>query len=350
MKKIIVTGGSGFIGTNFIFNQLSQTSNEILNYDLLTYAGCKQNHTANEKNKNYSFMHGDIADSKKIKKAFSTLKPDVLVNFAAETHVDRSIDSPEIFVNTNILGTINILKMSQEWFKSNPLFKFIHVSTDEVFGSLDKNDIPFSEQHPYKPNSPYSSSKASSDFFVRAWNKTYGLPTIITNCSNNYGPYQFPEKLIPLVIVNCLNEKSLPVYGDGGNIRDWIYVNDHCRALNAVINEGDLGQTYNIGGDNEIRNIDIVKIICNSFDKLRPRSNGMPYSDLIEFVEDRPGHDFRYSVDCSKIYKELNWKLQETFKTGIQKTIRWYIENESWLKKVQKNKYNQERLGLNRYS
>tara|TARA_Y100000590_G_scaffold255921_1_gene287434 strand:- start:1080 stop:2117 length:1038 start_codon:yes stop_codon:yes gene_type:complete len=345
MKKIIVTGGSGFIGTNFIIYQLNNTSNEILNYDKLTYAGNMQNHKGSEKNRNYSFIQGDICDNNKVKKAFSEFRPDILINFAAETHVDRSIDGPDIFVDTNIKGTLNLLKVSSEWFISNHAFKFIHVSTDEVFGSLNLNELPFAENHPYKPNSPYSASKASSDFLVRAWNKTYGFPSIITNCSNNYGPYQFPEKLIPLMISKCLNQKPLPVYGDGRNIRDWLFVEDHCIALNAVIDKGKLGDTYNIGGDCEMENIDIVNNICSLLDQMKPRKNGKSYTDLIKFVDDRPGHDFRYAIDCFKIKNELKWKQQETFHTGIKKTIKWYLENEGWWKKLQIKNYNQERLG-----
>tara|TARA_B100001250_G_scaffold32052_1_gene26214 strand:- start:4466 stop:5515 length:1050 start_codon:yes stop_codon:yes gene_type:complete len=346
MKKIIVTGGSGFIGTNFIFHQLTNTSNKVLNYDKLTYAGNTQNHKENKENENYSFIEGDIADNVKIKKVFSTFKPDILVNFAAETHVDRSIDGPEVFVNTNIVGTLNLLKVSQQWIDSNPSFKFIHVSTDEVYGSLNTNDLPFTESHPYKPNSPYSASKASSDFFVRAWHKTHGLSTIITNCSNNYGPYQFTEKLIPLMIANCLDNKPLPIYGNGENIRDWLYVEDHCNAITLVLENGKIGETYNLGGNNEIKNIDIVQNICMILDKLKPRANKSSYKQLITYVEDRPGHDFRYAIDSSKIQKTLEWKPIESFETGIYKTIEWYLENEPWWRKIQKKYYNQERLGL----
>ena len=334
MKKIIVTGGSGFIGTNFINQQLSCTKNKILNFDKLTYAGNIINHNENELNPNYSFIEGDICDRRKVQDVFSKFKPDVLMNFAAETHVDRSIQNPDIFIETNVYGILNVLVVSHDWVETNPLFRFIHVSTDEVFGSLSLTDPPFTEQSPYSPNSPYSASKASSDFLVRAWNKTYGLPTIVTNCSNNYGPYQFPEKLIPLIINNCLNDKTLPIYGDGSNIRDWLYVEDHCTALNNIVNNGIIGQTYNIGGEYEMRNIDIVKHICSLLDTIMPREDGKSYTNLIKFVKDRAGHDFRYSVNCSKIKNELNWKQLETFETGLKKTVEWYINNQDWCKSI----------------
>ena len=346
MKKIIVTGGSGFIGTNFIYQQLSCTNNKVLNFDKLTYAGNIENHADNQKNKNYSFLHGDISDKNKIKKAFKTFEPDVLVNFAAETHVDRSIDNPNIFAKTNFLGTLTLLNASLEWFKTNRSFIFLQISTDEVFGSLTAQDAPFTEDNTYKPNSPYSASKAGSDFLVRAWNKTYNLPTLISNCSNNYGPYQFPEKLIPLVIANCLDEKPIPIYGDGQNIRDWLFVEDHCKALDGIINNGNIGETYNIGGNNEITNIDIVTTICEYLDKLSPRKGGDSYRRLIKFVDDRPGHDFRYAINSSKIKKDLGWKPEVVFKDGILKTIEWYLNNEEWWRTIQEYKYNQERLGL----
>lgn len=337
MKKIIVTGGSGFIGTNFIYQQLNCTNNKILNFDKLTYAGNTINHKDNELNPNYSFVEGDICDKNKVQYVFSDFKPDVLINFAAETHVDRSIENPDVFIETNIFGILNLLRISQNWVKTKHLFKFIHVSTDEVFGSLSLTELPFTEQSPYSPNSPYSASKASSDFLVRAWNKTYGMPSIITNCSNNYGPYQYPEKLIPLIIINCLNDKALPIYGDGSNIRDWLYVEDHCTALNTIINDGIIGETYNIGGEHEMRNVDIVKKICLLLDNLKPRKDGKSYSNLIQFVKDRAGHDFRYAINCSKIKNELKWKQLETFETGLKKTVEWYINNQEWYKSILNN-------------
>ena len=271
----------------------------------------------------------------------------MIINFAAETHVDRSIEEPDEFLKTNLLGTLNLLKISLSYFQENNSFRFIQISTDEVFGSLSPNDKAFTESHPYRPNSPYSASKAGADHLVRSFNKTYKLPTIITNCSNNYGPFQFPEKLIPLMIANSLDEKQLPVYGDGKNIRDWLHVNDHCNALGSIINSGKFGETYNIGSSNEIKNIDIIKDICGYLDQKRPRKNKKSYKDLITFVEDRPGHDLRYSIDSSKIINELNWKSEISFKTGLIETVNWYLENEDWWRNIQKMHYNQERLGLN---
>ena len=349
MKKIVVTGGCGFIGSNFIINELKNTKNRILNLDLLTYAGNIENLKSFDGHENYSFVKGDIADNKRIQSIFSDFKPDSIINFAAESHVDRSIDSPNKFINTNVIGTLNLLQCSMEYYKKYQNFKFLHVSTDEVYGSLPKNGL-FTENTPYAPSSPYSASKASSDHLVRAWGKTYDLPVLITNCSNNYGPFQFPEKLIPLMISNCIDNRPLPVYGTGNNIRDWLYVTDHCRAIRLVMEKGQIGETYNIGGNNELKNIDIVNSICSILDKLRPSPNKTSYKKLITFVEDRPGHDFRYAIDSSKIQKKLNWKPIESFETGIFKTIKWYLENESWWRKIQNKKYNQERLGLKKNS
>tara|TARA_Y100000768_G_C23990765_1_gene692595 strand:- start:1528 stop:2550 length:1023 start_codon:yes stop_codon:yes gene_type:complete len=334
--KIIVTGGSGFIGSNFIANQTTNTNNKILNIDNMTYAGNYDNDSNYRKNENYSFVKGDICNKNFIRSTFERFSPDIVVNFAAESHVDRSIDSPKKFLKTNIMGTLNLLNASLSIFKKNTDFKFIHISTDEVYGSLDKDSLPFIEESPYKPNSPYAASKAGSDHLVRSWYETYNLPSIITNCSNNYGPYQNPEKLIPMIITNCIDEKKLPIYGDGENIRDWIFVNDHCRAINKIIENGKVGNKYVIGGNNEVKNLEIVRKICSIFDKIRPRSNKLRYKDLIIFVKDRPGHDFRYAVNASKIQNELNWKPRQFFDKGLEFTIKWYLQNESWWRKIQK--------------
>ncbi len=345
--KILITGGYGFIGSNFIINQINHSNNSVLNIDSLTYAGNLNNLKSIEKSKRYKFVKADICDSAKILKTIKNYEPDAIIHFAAESHVDRSIDNPMTFIQTNIIGTATLLYSVTNFLKSNPnkKFRFLHVSTDEVYGSLGKEGY-FLESTPYSPNSPYSASKASSDHLVKAWNQTYKLPILITNCSNNYGPFQFPEKLIPLIIANCFDEKPLPVYGKGLNIRDWLYVEDHCNALYRVLLKGKIGNTYNIGGNNEIKNIDIVTMICTIMDELLPRKNFKKYSELITYVKDRPGHDFRYAINASKIKKELNWEPKEVFKTGIKKTIKWYIENETWWRKIQNKTYIQERLGL----
>tara|TARA_Y100000590_G_scaffold358486_1_gene413859 strand:- start:1049 stop:2089 length:1041 start_codon:yes stop_codon:yes gene_type:complete len=342
--KILVTGGCGFIGSNFIIRSLA-ANNKILNIDKLTYAGNPDNLRLIENPANYKDIICDICDFDLLFQSIMSFKPDAVLHFAAESHVDRSIDSPMEFVNTNILGTTTLLKACQKYLdkSKNDKFRFIHISTDEVYGSLDNKGL-FTENTPYAPNSPYSASKASSNHLVRAWYKTYGLPSIITNCSNNYGPYQFPEKLIPLIIANCMDQKPLPVYGDGTNIRDWIFVGDHCSAINKLLIGGDIGETYNIGGNNEIKNIDIVKHICSILDELKPIKN-KSYKDLISFVQDRPGHDYRYAMDTSKIMNEIGWIPKETFETGIRKTIQWYLDNEYWWRKIQNENYNQERLG-----
>tara|TARA_Y100001958_G_C21248687_1_gene581850 strand:+ start:25728 stop:26789 length:1062 start_codon:yes stop_codon:yes gene_type:complete len=346
-NKIFVTGGSGFIGSNFIGEILDLKEAEILNYDKLTYSGNPDNLKRFEENKSYSFFKGDICDKKALSTAIFSFMPDYIIHFAAESHVDRSIDSPSMFIKTNIVGSMNMLSTSLEYYNKikDKKFKFLHISTDEVFGSLGKSGF-FNEETNYNPKSPYSASKASSDHLVRSWNHTYGLPTIITNCSNNYGPYQFPEKLIPLIIANCFDEKDLPIYGDGLNIRDWLYVSDHCSALRETLFNGLPGETYCIGGNNELTNIEIVKKICNIFDRKKPRKDNKSYKDLIKFVEDRPGHDYRYAIDSAKIAKTLNWKPEQTFETGIEKTVDWYIENEKWWRKIQNKNYKQERLGL----
>ncbi len=345
--KIFITGGCGFIGSNFVLQSSSNMENILLNYDSLTYAGNIANLNSIQHNSNYKFINGDICNINDLKNAILKFKPDVIIHFAAETHVDRSIDSPLGFIKTNILGTTNILSCIMHYLDitNNEDFKFIHISTDEVYGSLGDKGF-FNEKTSYKPNSPYSASKASADHLVRAWNRTYGLPSITINCSNNYGPFQFPEKLIPLIIANCIDEKPLPIYGDGQNIRDWLYVKDHCDAINAIIRDGTIGESYNIGGNNEIKNIDLVKIICSSLDGLKPRKNNLPYEELITFVRDRPGHDYRYAIDFSKVRKNIGWEPKETFETGINKTIKWYLNHEQWWRQIQSETYNQTRLGL----
>ena len=342
--KIVVTGGCGFIGSNFIINAINEQNCKILNFDKLTYAGNKDNLLTISSSANYNFVNGDICDIDTISSSINSFKPDAIVHFAAESHVDRSIDNPLSFINTNINGTANILDAALSYYNNtnHKNFKFLHVSTDEVYGSLGKKGF-FKESTPYDPSSPYSASKASSDHLVRAWHRTFNLPVLITNCSNNYGPFQFPEKLIPLMIANCLDEKPLPVYGKGENIRDWLYVEDHCKALFKVLRDGKVGETFNIGGNNEIRNIDIVKSICRTLDSSKPRKNNKKYEDLISYVTDRPGHDFRYAIDSSKLQKNLKWRPNESFDSGIKKTIDWYLKNESWWRKIQ---YKQERLGL----
>ena len=350
-NKILVTGGSGFIGSNFIHYLINNTDYQrIINLDKLTYAGNTENLINIQDNTRYKFIKGDICDKQCIKKIFQDYSPNKIVHFAAETHVDRSIDGPKDFINTNIVGTSILLEESLSYYNklkklSKSSFKFHHISTDEVFGSLGEKGF-FVEDSPYDPSSPYSASKASSDHLVRAWHRTFGLPVTISNCSNNYGPYQFPEKLIPLMIINCLSNKSLPVYGKGENIRDWLYVEDHCKAINLILQEGAIGDTYNIGGNNEISNINIVESICTILDKLKPSNSGKSYKQLISFVKDRPGHDFRYAINTTKIKKDLNWEPKETFDSGLIKTIKWYLKNENWWKKTQKNIYKQERLGV----
>ena len=346
MKSILVTGGCGFIGSNFIRNIVEKhKSIQIINLDKLTYAGNINNLNELEKSQ-YVFIQGDICDSDLLKSLFRKYNFDSVVHFAAESHVDRSIDGPSEFIQTNVVGTLKLLEHSRKFYSKskNKDFKFLHVSTDEVYGSLG-NEGKFLETTPYDPSSPYSASKASSDHLVRAWNRTYDLPTLVTNCSNNYGPYQFPEKLIPLMIINSLNNLKLPVYGKGENVRDWLYVTDHCDAIWCVLNDGTIGQTYNIGGNNEIKNLNVVRTICDVLDELLPKDNES-YSELITFVKDRPGHDFRYAIDATKINNELGWTPKESFESGIRKTIEWYLNNEIWWKSIQDNTYRQERLGV----
>jgi dTDP-glucose 4,6-dehydratase len=343
--KIIVTGGAGFIGSAVIRELINNSEHEVLNIDKLTYAGNLDSLKEIADSKRYSFLQADICDGQAMEKAFASFKPDVLMHLAAESHVDRSIDGPAQFIQTNIFGTYNLLETARHYWNSNRNFKFHHISTDEVYGDLELDDSLFREDTPYNPSSPYSASKASSDHLVRAWYRTYGMPTVITNCSNNYGPYHFPEKLIPLVILNALEEKELPVYGKGEQIRDWLYVEDHARALIKVVTEGKPGETYNIGGHNEKQNIEVVQTICAILDKLQPRSDNKNYARQIKFVTDRPGHDMRYAIDASKIENELGWKPQETFETGMKKTVQWYLNNKWWWEPL-REKYQRQRLGL----
>ena len=341
---IFTTGGAGFIGSNFILEWLSSKNEKIINIDKLTYSGNLSNLESVSQSDNYSFERVDICDSLKIKELFDKYNPRAIIHFAAESHVDRSIVGPSDFINTNILGTFNLLEIVRKIFESgriNNNFRFIHISTDEVYGSLSEDDKPFTENNQYCPNSPYSASKASSDHLVRSYFETYKIPTIITNCSNNYGPYQFPEKLIPLVINNALEGKSIPIYGDGNNIRDWLYVRDHCLAIMKVLDLGNPGETYNIGGNNEIRNLELVRQICEELDKVSPKDNCgfSKYFDLVKFVQDRPGHDHRYAINSSKIKNNLNWEPIETFESGMKKTVKWYLDNLSWIMNIRSGEY-----------
>ncbi len=335
-KTILVTGGAGFIGSNFVLEWVTQSRDRIINLDLLTYAGNINNLSPIKNNLNHVFIQGNISDEILLSDLLKHYKPWAIINFAAESHVDRSISNPSTFIQTNIIGTYNLLESTRKYFdnlttEERKTFRFLHVSTDEVYGSLKNSDPAFTEESNYEPNSPYSASKASSDHLVRAWFHTYGLPTIITNCSNNYGPYQFPEKLIPLIITNALNGKNLPIYGDGQNIRDWLFVIDHCSAIMNVLEKGTPGECYNIGGNNEKTNIEVVNIICSLLDDLAPQHpNGLSsYSKLINFVKDRQGHDRRYAINSSKIQRELGWQPKETFETGITKTVKWYLQKYS---------------------
>jgi len=352
MKTVyFVTGGCGFIGANFIQYLLNKTKpKSVINLDKLTYAGNQKNLVDFEQDPRYIFVHGDICDAELVSKLFTEYQPNYIVNFAAESHVDRSIDGPAEFIQTNIVGTSVLLQEALKYYSTlkgggSERFRFHHVSTDEVFGSLSESGF-FTEETPYDPSSPYSASKASSDHLIRAWHRTFDLPVLISNCSNNYGPYQFPEKLIPLMILNCLEEKPLPVYGTGENIRDWLYVEDHCDAIYTILQKGTIGETYNIGGNNEIKNIQIVEVICDILNDIHPAGSGKSYHELITFVKDRPGHDFRYAIDASKLKKEIGWEPKESFNTGIQKTIEWYLKNEEWWRIIQENTYKQERLGI----
>ncbi|MBK7422059.1 MAG: dTDP-glucose 4,6-dehydratase [Propionivibrio sp.] len=341
---ILVTGGAGFIGANFILDWLRESDELVLNLDNLTYAGNLENLAELVGDPRYAFVHGDIGDQKLIDGLLQKHRPRAVINFAAESHVDRSIHGPGEFIQTNIVGTFNLLESVRAFFTSmsdaeQSAFRFLHVSTDEVYGSLTADDPAFKETNRYEPNSPYSASKAASDHLVRAYHHTYGLPVLTTNCSNNYGPYQFPEKLIPLMIVNALAGKPLPVYGDGQQVRDWLYVTDHCVAIRHVLADGRLGETYNIGGWNEKPNLDIVHAVCGLLDELRPRADGKPYHEQITYVTDRPGHDRRYAIDASKIEHELGWRPAETFTTGIRKTVQWYLDHQHWVGNVQSGAY-----------
>ena len=341
---ILVTGGAGFIGANFVLDWLAVNDEPVVNVDKLTYAGNLQNLQTLQGDARHHFVQGDIGDSALIGRLLAEHKPRAIVNFAAESHVDRSIHGPEDFIQTNVVGTFRLLEAARHHWMALPdnekrAFRFLHVSTDEVYGTLKPHDPAFAEDHNYEPNSPYSASKAASDHLVRAWHHTYGMPVLTTNCSNNYGPYHFPEKLIPLMIVNALAGKPLPVYGDGMQIRDWLYVKDHCSAIRRVLEAGAPGETYNVGGWNEKPNIEIVHLVCALLDELRPRADGQAYSGQITYVQDRPGHDRRYAIDARKLERELGWRPAETFETGIRKTVQWYLDNPQWVSAVQTGAY-----------
>ncbi|MEN7432893.1 dTDP-glucose 4,6-dehydratase [Chromobacterium sp. TRC.1.1.SA] len=341
---ILVTGGAGFIGGNFVLDWLAGREEAVVNLDALTYAGNLETlHTVSAK-PNHVFTHGDIGDRKLVAKLLRDHRPRAIVNFAAESHVDRSIHGPGDFIQTNIVGTFSLLECAREYWNGlesgeREAFRFLHVSTDEVYGTLQAEDPPFAETNRYEPNSPYSASKAASDHLVRAWHHTYGLPVLTTNCSNNYGPYHFPEKLIPLVILNALAGKPLPIYGDGRQVRDWLYVKDHCSAIRRVLEAGKPGETYNVGGWNEKTNLEVVSAICGILDQLKPRADGQAYREQIQFVADRPGHDRRYAIDARKLERELGWKPAETFDSGIRKTVEWYLSNPVWIEHVSNGSY-----------
>jgi len=346
--KLIVTGGAGFIGSAVIRYLINESETTILNIDKLTYAGNLDSLSPVSNNPRYHFAEVDICDAPALQQVFSQFQPDAVMHLAAESHVDRSIDGPAEFINTNIVGTYTLLETVRSYWQSldsaaQARFRFHHVSTDEVYGSLGNTGL-FTETTPYQPNSPYSASKAASDHLVRAWHHTYNLPVVTTNCSNNYGPYQFPEKLLPLMIINALAGEPLPVYGKGENVRDWLYVDDHARALCLVLEQGQVGETYNIGGHNEKTNLEVVQTLCHILDEMRPTS--APHSQLITFVTDRPGHDLRYAIDASKIQKTLGWQPLETFDTGLRKTVQWYLDNRDWWQRVRDGRYRGERLGL----
>jgi dTDP-glucose 4,6-dehydratase len=341
---ILVTGGAGFIGSNFVLDWLAQSDEPVVNLDKLTYAGNLENLASLQGDARHTFVHGDLGDRALVDQLLAQHRPRALLHFAAESHVDRSIHGPEDFIQTNIVGTFRLLEAVRAYWSGLPepekaAFRFLHVSTDEVYGTLSPQDPPFAESKAYEPNSPYSASKAASDHLVRAWHHTYGLPVLTTNCSNNYGPYHFPEKLIPLMIVNALAGKSLPVYGDGLQVRDWLYVKDHCSAIRRVLEAGRLGETYNVGGWNEMPNIEIVHTVCALLDELRPRADGSSYKAQITHVQDRPGHDRRYAIDARKIERELGWRPAETFQSGIRKTVQWYLSNPEWVQHVQSGAY-----------
>ena len=343
-KIILVTGGMGFIGSNFVNNWLTSTDGAIINLDKLTYAGNLENLSAHQDNPKHLFVRGDMGDRELIHKLLAQYRPEAIINFAAESHVDRSIHGPDDFIQTNIVSTFNLLEETRAYWSNlqqseQYRFRFLHISTDEVYGSLERDDPAFSETHPYAPNSPYSASKAASDHLVRAYHHTYGFPTLTTNCSNNYGPFQFPEKLIPLIILNAQKGESIPIYGDGKNIRDWLYVGDHCSAIQTVLEKGRVGEVYNIGGNYEKTNLEIVYTVCGILDELCPNSAYKPHESLITFVNDRPGHDRRYAIDAGKIEQEIGWAPSETFESGIRKTVIWYLENTNWVDHVTSGSY-----------
>lgn len=350
--KLLVTGGAGFIGSAVVRHIIENTLDSVVNVDKLTYAGNLESLTSVADHERYVFEHADICDKSSMERIFAQHKPDAVMHLAAESHVDRSIDGPAAFIETNIVGTYTLLEVARNYWNSlddskKSAFRFHHISTDEVYGDLEGTDDLFTEETSYEPSSPYSASKASSDHLVRAWLRTYGLPTIVTNCSNNYGPFHFPEKLIPLMILNALEGKALPVYGDGMQIRDWLFVEDHARALYKVVTEGKVGETYNIGGHNEKANIEVVQTICSLLEELVPnKPKGVAqYQELITYVKDRPGHDVRYAIDAAKIERELGWRPEETFESGIRKTVEWYLKNKMWWSRVLDGSYNMERLG-----
>jgi dTDP-glucose 4,6-dehydratase len=352
MKTLLITGGAGFIGSNFVIRQIKSGNTRVINYDKLTYAGNLDTLHSIENDPNYCFVQGDICNQELVRKVLTENKVDSIVNFAAESHVDRSIESPDDFIQTNIVGTFKLLQASRDYWNSiqdnkrYSNFRFLHVSTDEVYGSLGDSGS-FTEKTPYAPNSPYAASKASSDHLIRSYFKTFGFPTVTTNCSNNYGPHQFPEKLIPLIIQKAIAGEPLPIYGDGLHIRDWLYVDDHCIALEQTLKKGQLGEVYNIGGDNEKTNLDLVNTLCVILDELIPNSHHNPHKSLIKFVDDRPGHDRRYAINSSKIQRDLGWKPTETLNTGLRKTVEWYINNSQWVERVMSGAYKGQRLGLN---
>jgi len=341
---ILVTGAAGFIGSNFVLDWCDQSTEDVVSLDVLTYAGNLENLSSLNQNPHHHFVQGNIGDRDLVANLLKKHDIRAVIHFAAESHVDRSIHGPGDFIETNIVGTYHLLESVRSYWNdldeaSKKAFRFLHVSTDEVYGSLDENAPAFTEHHPYEPNSPYSASKAASDHLVRAWFHTYGLPVLTTNCSNNYGPYHFPEKLIPLCILNALNGKPLPIYGDGKQIRDWLYVKDHCNAIREVLKQGHMGETYNVGGWNEKTNLEVVETLCAILDELKPKSDGKSYADQITFVKDRPGHDRRYAIDASKLERDLGWRPQETFETGLRKTVLWYLENETWVNHVLSGEY-----------
>jgi dTDP-glucose 4,6-dehydratase len=342
--SILVTGAAGFIGSNFVIDWFEHNNESVISLDKLTYAGNLENLQSVENNPNHLFIHGDIVDAELVAKILEEHQPRAIINFAAESHVDRSIHGPDEFMLTNIMGTYRLLEEARNYFNTLESehkndFRFLHVSTDEVYGTLSADDPAFKEDRRYEPNSPYSASKAASDHLVRAWHHTYGLPVLTTNCSNNYGPYHFPEKLIPLCILNALNGKDLPIYGDGKQVRDWLYVVDHCKGIETVLDKGKIGETYNIGGWNEKTNLEVVHTLCDLLDELKPREDGKSYREQITFVKDRPGHDRRYAIDATKISDELGWKPDETFETGIRKTVQWYLDHQEWVAHVQSGEY-----------